>query len=179
MAHELRHALTIAHKMTVIHDGSHTRLWYPRLTWAWLGLAPSMLINDEGPIPEESQHQQQDSESALSLAEARQGVAEKIYPDPDPDPDPHRIPIAKTLYKSRPRFQILRISSWIYGLWTTRTALHMRLALSRFLRAMQHSHHIKYGTKNALGVMLLSFPAFFPAGSGRKRAYDSLTLESS
>lgn len=170
MAHELRHALIIAHKMTTIYDKSRTRLWYPRLTWAWLGLPPSMVINDEDTIPEEVQHRHVDPESALSLAEARQGIAERAYPGIDP----HKIPVTEVPYKNKPGFHILHLGSWISGFWAARKVLRARLALSKFLRVIQHSSHIKHATKNAVGVALLSLPAFLPVGSPGERECSSV-----
>ena len=115
----------------------------------------------------------------LTVMEARQGLAERAF--------------SFTLVKGRPlpagglsmRYKTYAASAsrmdlklgdskpwtWKYWsgfismLWSTERMLRLRVWLSKRHRAWQHSSHWRHGLKNAIGVAVLSFPAFMPESS--------------
>lgn len=50
-------------------------------------------------------------------------------------------------------------------LWSLPSVVRMRRLLSAYYRAVRHSNHLKHAMKNAIGVAILTFPAFMPADS--------------
>lgn len=161
MAHEMHQSLQISHNIAYLHETSNHRLWYPHFSLAWFGVAPRTFILDErdgvfaADIP--------DINTSLSAGETKQGLDEQAADVPDnhaslSTPIIQRIPwIGK---KSSYSFHLV-----IPRLWRFRAVLRLRLGLSKVIRAIQHSSHLRHALKNAVGVALLSFPAFLPIGS--------------
>lgn len=173
MAHEMHHALQISFNIACLHENSRPRLWHPRFSWAWLGVAPSTFILDERStiLADEIS----DRDTNLSPEETRQGLFEHYDVSNIPDKDISlSIPIAEKIpgvgKKSAYRLPFRNIRIMITRVWRVRRVLRLRLGLSKIIRAIQHSSHLRHALKNAAGVGLLGFPAFLPtnsAGEGR------------
>ncbi|KAF9489836.1 hypothetical protein BDN71DRAFT_1455486 [Pleurotus eryngii] len=175
MAHEMKHALYLCKKLTTLHEVSSPRLWHPHFSWAWLGAAPSTFIMEErGAILDEDSPDPQ-AETALSLTETLQGISENQYPsdqpddnDPDgyPNNDPDDTPEVLRRRRIHGRVMSMRwMASVIHHVWNYAAVLRTRLKVSRTLRAVQHSSHLRHAIKNSGGIVLLSLPAFLPTDS--------------
>ncbi|KAH9977258.1 hypothetical protein BGW80DRAFT_1435937 [Lactifluus volemus] len=66
MADEMNRAVLVADKILSLHSTSRTRLWYPRFSWAWLG------------VSDENYSNHLEDGGGLSLAEAREGLSELV-----------------------------------------------------------------------------------------------------
>ncbi|TFY72380.1 hypothetical protein EVG20_g641 [Dentipellis fragilis] len=161
MSHEMRQALHVAQRIVNLHDASHTRLWYPRLSWAWLGIAPrSVMLDDRAPLTGDQDYLGADTH--LSQAEVKQGMVETMSMGLDAE----CCAVPPTTSHSQEKLPLFRrLPSLIHGLWSSRLVLRGRLGVSRILSSIQHSSHLQHAIKNAIGVALLSLPAFFPVGS--------------
>lgn len=164
----MHHALQISYNIATLHENSHTRLWHPRFSWAWLGVTPSTFILDERSafLVEENT----DVETNLSPEESRQGLAEQYGVVNLPNESvKSSLPIAEKIpgmgRRSVYRLSLRQIHLIIPRLWRCRSVLSLRLGLSKVIRAIQHSSHLRHALKNAAGVALLSFPAFLPTNS--------------
>ncbi|THH09172.1 hypothetical protein EW146_g8766 [Bondarzewia mesenterica] len=164
MAQEMRHALLVAEKIVNRYDNSHTRLWYPRFSWAWLGVAPPQIMLEDLPI-ESGDPDYEEPESHLSMAEAREGLAERALSDGSGTDITLTPTVLSTVFPPTHYLNLFNLPVLISRLWTLRPVLRARLALSKVLRSVQHSSHLQHAIKNAIGVALLSLPAFFPVGS--------------
>lgn len=175
MAHEMKHALYLCKKLTALHEASSPRLWHPHFSWAWLGAAPSTFIMEErGAILDEDSPDPQ-AETALSLTETLQGISENQYPadqpdDTDPDRyannDPDDTPEVLRRRRIHGRVMSVRwMASVVHHVWNYAAVLRTRLKVSRALRAVQHSSHLRHAIKNSGGIVLLSLPAFLPTDS--------------
>lgn len=168
MAHEVHHALQISHTIVNLHQTSPRRLWHPHFSLAWFGVAPRTFILDERStlVAEEIP----DIDTNLSPEEARQGLAEHYGVANIPSSISLSIPIAE---KSDPgpgrkysyRFSVRQFHLVIPWVWRARGVLRIRLGLSKVVRAILHSSHLRHALKNAAGVALLSLPAFLPPES--------------
>jgi transcriptional regulator of aromatic amino acid metabolism len=67
--------------------------------------------------------------------------------------------------KRRQGFGLSAIPFWIRRIWASQSLMRLRLATSKFTRAVRHSSHLRHALKNAVGVAMLSLPAFLPKGS--------------
>ena len=47
MAHSMRHTITIVQDLVASYENSPIRLYYPRFTAAWLGVAPASIIHED------------------------------------------------------------------------------------------------------------------------------------
>ena len=167
MAYDTSHLLQVAQRIAAHHEASPLRFWPPRLTWQWLGVAPRTLIMDEY-----GAHASQDSdvieaETTLSAEEVRQGMAsvdeldEKMKEVPCL-PTLKLIPDGKHLsLRSLPRYSLYTLQQF----WNNPFMLRIRLSASKTIRNTQHSSHLRHAMKNAIGVAMLSFPAFLPPTS--------------
>jgi hypothetical protein len=109
-----------------------------------------------------------EAETTLSAEEIRQGIAFVDRHDEITTQEVfyshviRRIPTGPQLsLKSLPRC----LSSTPQRLWNHPVILQLRLGASRAIRNTQHSSHLQHATKNAIGVAMLSFPAFLPSNS--------------
>ncbi|KAG0705229.1 hypothetical protein DFH29DRAFT_800614 [Suillus ampliporus] len=169
MAYDTSHILQVAQNIAAHHEASPLRFWLPRLTWQWLGVAPRTFIMDE-----HGTHIAQDvieAETTLSVEEVRQGMAfvdqqdslsETMSQDVSYSPALMGVPTGLQLsLKSLPRC----LTSTPQRLWNHSVVLRLRLSASKIIRNMQHSSHLQHAMKNAIGVAMLSFPAFLPSNS--------------
>ena len=162
MAQEMLHALTVAERILLSYENSRVRLWYPRVTMAWLGIAPpTVAMDDRAAIPDDPVPI--GDARRLSATEAQQGLVEHL----EIFQNSKHAAVARAKIRASDRFP----GGWdpwtfsVYRLWSSTPILRARLALSPLLRSFTHSTHLQHAFKNALGVMLLSLPAFFPEGS--------------
>ncbi|KAI0798119.1 hypothetical protein C8Q75DRAFT_709584 [Abortiporus biennis] len=185
MTHQTRLALKIAEHLITEYKTSKTRLWYPSVSLAWLGVAPCPSISDDPStflVPNTLQEQlvsASDSPSNpalassfestnLSSSERRQGLAEQAL----------RLSSFKTYslsqegghvsFYTRLENSISILLSWI---WNNDTSLKLRLWSWKIHRKVKHSRHLRHALKNAIGVALLTFPAFMPIGTGGRDWY--------
>ncbi|KAG5221512.1 Class myosin [Salix suchowensis] len=115
------------------------------------------------------------AETALSLTETLQGISENQYPsdqpdDNDPDGYPNNDPddTPEVLRRRRIHGRVMSMgwmASVIHHVWNYAAVLRTRLKVSRTLRAVQHSSHLRHAIKNSGGIVLLSLPAFLPTDS--------------
>ncbi|KAG1778598.1 hypothetical protein EV702DRAFT_1178930 [Suillus placidus] len=166
MAYDTSQILQVAQNIAAHHEASRLRFWLPQLTWQWLGVAPRTFIMEEYETP--IAHDASEAETTLSAEEVRQGIAfidrhdEITSQEVSYSHAIRRIPTGPQLsLKSLPRC----LSSTPQRLWNHPVILHLRLGASRVIRNMQHSSHLQHATKNAVGVAMLSFPAFLPSDS--------------
>lgn len=164
MAQEVKHALQIAHNIACLYECSNHRLWYPRFSLAWLGVAPQAFILDErngtaaADIP--------NVDTSLSAEEVRQGIDEQYGVANIPNNNLSlSIPIAERIPRVGRTSSLHRALRMIPNIWRDRRILHIRLCASKIIRAIQHSSHLRHALKNAFGVTLLGLPAFLPTGS--------------
>ncbi|KAG1849064.1 hypothetical protein C8R48DRAFT_729509 [Suillus tomentosus] len=166
MAYDTSHILQVAQSIAAHHEVSRFRFWLPRLTWQWLGVAPRTFIMEEYGAP--ITHDAFEAETTLSAEEVRQGVAFVDRQDDTTSQEvsychaTRNIPTVPQLsLKSLPRC----LSLTLQHLWNHRVILQLRLGASRVIRDTQRSSHLQHATKNAIGVAMLSFPAFLPSHS--------------
>jgi hypothetical protein len=158
MADEMNRAVLVADKILSLHNTSHTRLWYPRFSWAWLGIALPSIISDDYEIYDDNNSERFEDERGLSLAEAREGLSELVrWREDKSSTSMSRSPGSKSVGKE-PCFRFHNI---FYG----PRIIRLRFALAACVRAIVHSSHLQHAAKNSIGVMLLSIPAFLPVDS--------------
>ena len=152
MGTEVQRALQVCTRMITLYESSSYRMWYPRISIAWLGLPPRSLMFDEREaIPVEHRPH----ETNLTAEEAREGVEEYNHPVPDEDARSESGSTLKKVARANPLAVIRRI-------WRSARVLQIRLRLSGWERAIHHSPHLQHAFKNAAGVALLSLPVFLP-----------------
>jgi len=150
MGTEVQKALQVCTRMITLYESSSYRVWYPRISMAWLGLPPRSLTFDEQEvIPVEHRPH----ETNLTDQEAREGVEEYKHPIQDEDAKSEGGSTLKKVARADPAVVIRRI-------WRSVRVIRIRLRLSGWERAIHHSPHLQHAFKNAAGVALLSLPAF-------------------
>lgn len=156
MGTEVQKALHVCTRMIALYESSSYRVWYPRISIAWLGLPPrSSMFDEQEAIPVEHHP----PETNLTVEEAREGVEEYNRPIPDQDAKSEGgSTLKKVGARANPAAVIRRI-------WRSARVVQIRLQLSGWERAIHHSPHLKHAFKNAAGVALLSLPVFLPPGS--------------
>jgi hypothetical protein len=174
MAHDIHHALQILHDVALSYTNSTPRLWYPHVSWAWLGVAPrTFVLNEEqNSYPDDPGSE---PSTTVSAQKARQGMAE------------NRDIVTSSLVHARSNPS--RNQSWkrpitsvwipfiVYRMWNWQSTLNIRLSTSRCLRSMQHSRHLQHAMKNAAGVAILSFAAFLPSRSSGEQPNCPLVID--
>lgn len=75
-----------------------------------------------------------------------------------------RTPSRVSSGMARARSKIRAVKRVLY----TRRAMHYRFALSKAIKAVRHSRHIKFGLKLAAGIVLLTLPSWLPPGHGKQ-----------
>ncbi|KAI0637282.1 hypothetical protein C8Q77DRAFT_1050225 [Trametes polyzona] len=194
MAQEMGHALRVAENVATRYEESHSRLWYPHVSLQWLGVPPGPFISDDNGDVVFASGAVADEETAdigaderLTFMEARQGLAERSFSFTLVKG--RALPVGglasryKTYAASASRMSLKLADakpwSWSYWsgfigmLWSTERMLRFRVWLSKRYRTVQHSSHWRHGLKNALGVAVLTFPAFMPEGSEGRRWFQS------
>ncbi|KAG1754200.1 hypothetical protein EDB19DRAFT_1665235 [Suillus lakei] len=166
MAYDTSHILQVAQNIAAHHQASRLRFWLPRLSWQWLGVAPRTFIMEEYGAP--IAHDAFEAETTLSAEEVRRGIAFVDRQDDTMSQEVsyshviRRLPIGPQLsLKSLPRY----LSSTLQRLWNHPVILQLRLGASKMIRNTQHSSHLQHAAKNAIGVAMLSLPAFLPSNS--------------
>lgn len=82
-----------------------------------------------------------------------------------------KVYAAASASKMELRLSEARVWSWRFWggcvgrVWSSERMLRLRVWLSKRYRSFHHSSHWKHGLKNAVGVAVLTFPAFMPADS--------------
>ncbi|TCD67659.1 hypothetical protein EIP91_012169 [Steccherinum ochraceum] len=66
-----------------------------------------------------------------------------------------------------------RFTSSLHWLWMNSGMLDLRIRLWMLHRSLKNSHHLQHALKNAVGVTILSFPAFLPSTSAGFRWYQA------
>lgn len=189
MAQEMTYALQVAENVATLYEESSARLWYPHLSLQWLGVPTGPFIGDDngdvvfasGGVADEGVTDVGGDER-LTVMEARQGLAERAFSFTLVKG--RALPAGglsmryKTYAASASRMDLNPSDGkpsrpWTWGywseyismLWSTERMLRLRVWLSKRHRAVQHSSHWRHGLKNAIGVAVLTFPAFMPEGS--------------
>jgi hypothetical protein len=162
MANEMRRALLVANKILDLHNTSQTRVWYPRLSWAWLGIAPPTVIGDDRDrVMFDDHHPERfEDEHRLSVTEAREGLSELV--------GWREANLSKPSLSKFTSRESLQLRSIIYGPRITR----LRFLFAACIRSIRHSSHLQHAVKNSIGVMLLSLPAFLSTGSQGQRWFN-------
>lgn len=186
-------ALEISRQVIRLHEESTPRLWLPRISWEWLGSAPKTYISEERhtlsvgrmvhmeKIISTETHETHTMHTHMSAndnyhtsAQSRRDMDRRSYASStalDTDstmsaPLVGNATLSNTQNQSHLTWRRIHlIFPWA---WRTRYALRMRLWLSRKLRSVKHSSHLRHAFKNALGVALLSLPSFLPIDSAGK-----------
>src|SRR6266702_2777537 len=167
MAEEMHNALVVVDRILLFHNTSRTRLWYPRLSLAWLGIAPPTIIDDIHVTPDDPERFE--NEHNMSMAEAREGLSELArWREANSSTSLSRSSSSKPTNKKG----LLCIPNVIYGPRITR----FRLIFAACVRGVARSSHLQHAIKNSIGVALLSLPAFLPTGSsGKHRTLSGLS----
>ncbi|KAH7921497.1 hypothetical protein BV22DRAFT_1038618 [Leucogyrophana mollusca] len=177
MAYDTSHILQVAQKIAAHHEASPLRVWHPRLSLHWLGIAPRAFLTEEYG----AQIGQDDIEpdTTLSADEVQQGIASF-------DEHAEKVEISRTSYfpdvkvaspysyKPFSLFSVRRLFPPPPRLWNHPRMLRVRLVMSKIVRDAQHSSHLRHALKNAAGVAVLSFPAFLPVTSSGSRWFASV-----
>jgi hypothetical protein len=158
MANEMRRALRVADSILDLHNTSQTRVWYPRLSWAWLGIASPTVIGDdrEHVMSDDHDPERFEVEHRLSVSEAREGLSELVRWR-----EANLSRISTSLGSKFTSRESLQLRGIVYGPKITR----LRFLFAACIRAIRHSSHLQHAVKNSIGVMLLSLPAFMSRGS--------------
>ena len=161
MAEEMHNALVVADRILLLHNTSRTRLWYPRLSLAWLGFATPTVVDDIHVMPNDGDVERFENENNMSMAEAREGLSELArWREAN-----SFTPLSRSSsVKPAKQNGLLYIRNVIYGPRITR----FRLIFAACVRSVARSSHLQHAIKNSIGVALLSLPAFLPTGSSGK-----------
>lgn len=176
MAQEMRSALQIAERVYTQYEESHVRLWYPHISLAWLGVPPGPFISDDldttlqlQTVDTENSTWSDSSEIHLTMAEAHEGLIEKGFVGVN---ETGRLPSGlaySTLSdkddQSGGRKRWRGFPALLARFWSHPWALRARIRMAKVHRSFLHSQHLKHAMKNAIGVAILSFPAFMPVDS--------------
>jgi hypothetical protein len=156
MASDVLRALKTCRHCIEVYNASKPKIWFPRWNSAWLGVSlRGLVIDEQGDdlnfiIP---------TSSNLSGEELREGLQESANPS-----NPGRVYSNSTLTP-----QILNPCQCIWAvarsLWNYSRVLQIRLSLSRVVKGVQGSSHLKHAFKNAAGIALLGLPAYMPSSS--------------
>ncbi|EED77059.1 predicted protein [Postia placenta Mad-698-R] len=189
MAHEMRAALQIAAQMHAQYEESRVRLWHPHLSLAWLGVPPGPFIADDGAAAlqlhavaagaalwaDTDTPGGAASAFDLTAAETREGLVEQGFAASSP-----RLPggLSREILRQRERRGARRsVAELVMAAWSHPRVLRARIYAARVHRAVLHSPHLRHGMKNAIGVAVLSFPAFLPLDStGRHNIIGNIWL---
>lgn len=190
MAHEMRAALQIAAQMHAQYEESRVRLWHPHLSLAWLGVPPGPFIADDGAAAlqlhavaagaalwaDTDAPGGAASAFDLTAAETREGLVEQGFAASSP-----RLPggLSREILRQRERRGARRsVAELVMAAWSHPRVLRARIYAARVHRAVLHSPHLRHGMKNAIGVAVLSFPAFLPLDSTGEGPRSSAWLDS-
>ena len=179
MAHEIRVALQVAQRFSHKYDSCSPRLWFPRVSLAWLGVPPGSFISDDpnALLSSASRDDLPDLNTDFSEGEVKQGLQEQVYRI-DVRKSAAKAAILRLSKKNTTTSQVPEKHSWTRGFrrsfWTSRKAMQLRIRIWRFMQAVRHSSHVRHGLKAAVGVAILTFPAFCPAESAARKWFVSV-----
>ncbi|KAJ3748883.1 hypothetical protein DFH05DRAFT_612900 [Lentinula detonsa] len=170
MAEEAERGLNVAHVALHSYQTSPVRLWYPRLSLAWFGVAPSTILLDENEfLSSEKLFASQDLNDAVDPSyrpseEILQEISDRKMRNIVEDPCMESKGFVRMLCR-------LRLNKIIRFLWNHPTILHARLKLHKLVMSLKKASrsHLKHAFKNALGVSVLAIPAFLPASSAGRQ----------
>ena len=188
MAEGVRQALTVADLILVKYQNSKTRLWLPRLNWAWLGIAlPTVYMDQHTESSDDARMAGMAQHETLTTLEAQQGMLEhQAYFDQSggwadgADKEMNSDAAAKKPNKKRKCISSITLNplaiflKTLAYIWSLSPVLSARLVAASFYRKISGSVHMQIAFKHALGVGLLCIPAFLPTeSSGHKWFVDS------
>ncbi|GJE97050.1 Fusaric acid resistance protein-like [Phanerochaete sordida] len=173
MAQELLVALQVAQRFATYYENARPRLWYPRVSLAWLGVPPGPYISDD-PNAQNALLTAGDgsvtptADNTYTAPEWKQGLREHAYGVDvrHSAMKTARMRVARRGSEDREPAPAWNLSQWIHYVWSSTKSLRFRIRLWRVLKATQRSSHLRHALKNACGVALLSLPAFLPASTG-------------
>ena len=84
----MRHTITIIQDLVASYENSPIRLYYPRFTAAWLGVAPASIIHEEG----EQVIEQSDNPAYTDPNDTLENLVSQTSDDGDADSDSLPIP---------------------------------------------------------------------------------------
>jgi hypothetical protein len=163
MAHEMKQALHVVHRLTTVYSEGRAQLWLPHLNTAWLGVAPSSYALYEPGATLSLDHEGEyslESEANLTTMEARQGLLENSYTGLGTGFHDRIYSTSTAPFKTRVKWSIRDLPHFVHSLWSSGPSMYIRLLSNSFIRSIQHSSHVKHALKNVVGVAILSFPAF-------------------
>ncbi|KAH7908025.1 Fusaric acid resistance protein-like-domain-containing protein [Hygrophoropsis aurantiaca] len=176
MAYDTSHTLQVVQRIASHHEASPLRLWHPRLSLQWLGVAHrSFVVDDHGVQLDNDGAVEPDT--TLSADEVRQGIASFDEPPQKHEKDGMNyfcvVGTESNSVSKHFQHRIRRPSLLLSWLWNHPRTLRARLGFSKIVRDTQHSSHLRHALKNAAGVAFLSFPAFLPETSAGSRWFRS------
>ncbi|KAH7881894.1 Fusaric acid resistance protein family-domain-containing protein [Phlebopus sp. FC_14] len=167
MAYDTNHVLQISQRIAARYDASDHRLWFPRLSLQWLDVAPRTFLIDEystpvlqepseptPTLPDDQLTQDMASFEEPSIAVAREKGSHTTNL-PRPPPTSKYTPFILTRFGHR----------FFTRKWNHRWTLRVRLAASKIIINVKRSSHVHHAVKNAIGMAILSIPAFLPSDS--------------
>ncbi|PFH47852.1 hypothetical protein AMATHDRAFT_151147 [Amanita thiersii Skay4041] len=163
MAHNVQHALSVVNDIVTTYEASSLKLWHPRFTFAWLGMAPNAIMLDGPAVFVTEDEGQPIPTTALSLQETMHGIAERQNLT-DYLEDDNGLNQIHPFFLSRKHISPFWWRPTLYHLLNHSWMMRVRLSLSNFLRALQRSPHLKHAVKNAAGAFVLAVAAFLPTG---------------
>ncbi|KAI0075450.1 hypothetical protein K474DRAFT_1646442 [Panus rudis PR-1116 ss-1] len=175
MAQEMRHALRIAEHLVRQYAEPHSYIWLPRISLAWLGVPPGLVITEEQTvIPREVNQELHEDQMNVPRAERRQGIAERRFAMVRARSDELHNRQQKTTVRTGIGKVVTTFWTTLFWLWSNDDMLKLRVKLWHFHRSLKNSSHLRHAIKNAVGVALLSFPAFLPDSSGGPRWFEGV-----
>lgn len=182
MAAEATTALHVAERLVNLYLESPSRLWYPRISLAWFGVPPGPFISDDTShsvsmdlaidqqmlssmdvrVLSDNERQQGLAEYAKRLAKGTKEKREDALQDDITE-------MSRTI--SHTKGMWARFVSSVRWLWVNHRTLDFRVKLWLVHRSLKNSHHLQHALKNAVGVALLTFPAFMSSSSPGYRWY--------
>ncbi|KDQ12279.1 hypothetical protein BOTBODRAFT_161808 [Botryobasidium botryosum FD-172 SS1] len=163
IAAELEIAFSVAEKSLKEYEKSSPRLWYPRISIAWLGLPFDSIVTEE-PVFDDEEIEKERQED-ISWFETRQGLAEL-------DQEPVLPIYGGGLFTGSSDSWDLRKK--VKHFWSSSSTLRFRLWFSKIVRSVRNSSSFRFAIKNALGVALLTLPAYLPPTSSGARWFHTV-----
>lgn len=199
MSDDMLCALQISHAVACLYENSSHQLWLPHLSWSWLGAAPRTFISEEKStlaveemMDMDAMHSPESQEILIVHApmpamdtgelseKSRQGMVKRYGTTNASDEDlAMSVPLVQKAMINVDCTPVYRFTWRHFYLalpwaWGTPFALRIRLRISKALKSIKHSSHLRHALKNTVGVALLSIPAFLPPDSkGRWLSYSS------
>lgn len=154
MADELVRALNVAHNILHSYQTSSVRLWYPRFSLAWFGVAPSAIVLEENESFAESSYSSPDTTVDPSYRPTQE-VFQEISSSKHQNKDNGSIKKSRAFGCT---LQLLRLHDIVRSIWNHPTTIQARLRLHNLVVAFRKSsrNDFKHAFKNALGTFPFS-----------------------